>query len=348
MLRATVTCMRLRFQTVALELRTTFTTAHGASDVRENVIVRVEHDGAVGLGEAAGLRYHGESPAGIDAYLGQAAAALEPLEPSEPASVLDRLPSGSLAARAAVDIALHDLWGQRQGQPLWRLFGVRDEQAPLTSFTIGIDAPERIAERARAAAAMPILKLKLGGPGRTDDDDEVTVAAVRAAAPDATIRVDINGGWTREQAARLIPRLDRHRIELVEQPLATDDIEGLRWLRERVGVPIFADESARTADDVTALRGAVDGVVVKLMKCGGLHAARGAVAAARRQGMAVMIGCMIESSVGVTAAAHLAPLCQLADLDGPLLIRNDPFRGLGYDGARLELPDTPGLGVNER
>jgi L-alanine-DL-glutamate epimerase-like enolase superfamily enzyme len=339
--------MRLSWDTATLALRTTFATAHGASDTRENVVVRLEHGGAVGLGEAAGLHYHGESLAGIEACLVQAAAVLRRLALDDLDAVLDRLPPGSAAARAAVDMALHDLWGQARGEPLYRLFGLDPRRAPSTSFTVGLDAPDRMGQRAREAA-MPILKLKVGGPGRRDDDDEAALAAVRAAAPDAAIRIDANAGWSRDRAARLIARLARYGIELVEQPLPVDDIEGLRWLGGRVDVPVFADESARTADDVTRLRGAVDGVVVKLMKCGGLRAARAVIAAARREGMSVMLSCMIESSLAVTAAAHLAPLCDLVDLDGPLLIRDDPFRGLGYDGARLQLPEGPGLGVAER
>jgi len=338
--------MLLRWETVTLRLRTTFRTAHGASDERHNVIVRLEHEGRLGLGEAAGLSYHGESPEGIAASLQQAAHLLQHDTGlfEHPALLLHRLPLTSQAARAAVDVALHDLWAQRRGEPVWRLFGLDGNKVPKTSFTVALDTPEAMARRAsHACIRMPILKLKLGGEGELD---EAMVAAVRAAAPEATIRVDANAGWTREQAAHVIPRLAGNDLELVEQPLAADDIEGLRRLREqRFGVPIFADESVCTARDVEALAGAVDGVVIKLMKCGGLHGAQQAIAAARAHGMQVMIGSMIESSVGATAAAHLSPLCDLADLDGPLLISNDPFRGVGYDGALLLLPDAPGLGV---
>jgi L-alanine-DL-glutamate epimerase-like enolase superfamily enzyme len=250
----------------------------------------------------------------------------------------------SQAALAAVDVALYDLWAQWRREPLWRLFGLDRNKAPKTSFTVALDTPEAMARRAaEACIRMPILKLKLGGEG---ERDEAMVAAVRAAAPEACLRVDANAGWTREQAAGVIPRLAGYDLELVEQPLPADDIEGLRWLREqRFGVPIFADESVCTARDVEALAGAVDGVVIKLMKCGGLRGAQQAIAAARAHGMQVMIGGMIESSVGATAAAHLSPLCDLADLDGPLLIADDPYRGVGYDGAQLQLPDAPGLGV---
>ena len=161
--------------------------------------------------------------------------------------------------------------------------------------------------------------------------------------------MDANAGWTREQAARLIPRLAEFGLEFVEQPLPAGDLDGLRWLRaQNLGLPIFADESVKSARDVAAHAGLVDGVVIKLMKTGGLREAVRAIHTARALGMQVMLGCMVETSVGVTAAAHLAPLCDYADLDGPLLIANDPYAGVRYDGARLVLPDTPGLGVARR
>jgi len=334
--------MKLSWTTETLALRTTFRTAHGASATRRNVMVRLEHEGLVGRGEAAGLAYHGESAAGIDAYLAQAMSRLDG-DPLCPEAMVARLPQGSRAALAALDLALHDLWGQLLGQPLYRLLGLDPAAAPLTSFTIGLDTPPAMAQRA-ADSAMPLLKIKVGG-----DDDEVVLAAVRAAVPGATLRVDANAGWSREQAAALLPRLAAHGLELVEQPLAAGDLEGLRWLRGlQLGVPIYADESVRTARDVVRLAGAVDGVVVKLMKTGGIREALRVIAVARAHEMQVMISCMIESSLGVTAAAHLAPLCDRVDLDGPLLIDDDPFDGVRYQGARLLLPPGPGLGVRRR
>ncbi len=245
----------------------------------------------------------------------------------------------SPAARAAIDIALHDVWGKRLGQPLYRLLGLNPQRAPETSFTIAIDEPEWMAQRARESG-MPIIKIKLGG-----GDDEAIVRAIRAATA-ARLRVDANAGWTREQAAALIPRLAQYDVEFVEQPLPAGDVEGLRWLRARnPGAPIFVDESVKTARDVAAHAGAVDGVVIKLMKSGGIREALRAIAVARALDMRVMMGCMVETSIGVTAAAHIAPLCDYADLDGPLLIANDPYAGLRYESARLALPDAPGLGV---
>ncbi len=321
---------------LTLELRTTFRIAHGASDRRNNVLVRI----AEGVGEGAAVAYHGETQAGIMDYLRQ----LGDLEddPLVLEDLLAALPAGSQAARAGVDIALHDLWGQRLGQPLYRLLGLNPERIPLTSFTIAMDTPEAMAERARASG-LPILKIKIGS-----EEDEAMIAAIRDAT-DARLRLDANAGWNREQAETLLPRLAEYDLELMEQPLPVGDIEGLRQLRARkFGVPIFADESIKTARDVAAHAGAVDGVVIKLMKTGGIREALRAIHTARAHDMQVMLSCMIESSVGVTAAAQLAPQCDYVDLDGPLLVKNDPFEGVRYDGARLILPDRPGIGVIPR
>jgi L-alanine-DL-glutamate epimerase-like enolase superfamily enzyme len=326
--------MQLAWEPITLNLKTTFRIAHGASDQRHNVIVHLED----GIGEAAPVAYHGETQQGVMDYL--AAIDLSGLEDLTGLDdVLARLPPGSQAARAAIDIALHDWWGKRLGQPLYRLFGLNPRRAPQTCFTIAMDEPEAMAQRARESG-LPIIKIKLGSP-----DDEAIVRAIRGATT-ARLRADANAGWTREQAAALIPRLAQYDLEFIEQPLPKGDIEGLRWLRaQRPGVPIFADENIKTARDVAAHAGAVDGVVIKLMKSGGLREAMRAIHTARAHDMQVMIGCMIETSVGVTAAAHLAPLCDYADLDGPLLIANDPYAGVRYEGARLVLPEGAGLGV---
>ncbi len=329
--------LKLHVETITLDLKTTFRIAHGTSDQRHNVIAYLED----GLGEGAGVPYY-ETAAGIVAYL-QKAAPLLGDDPFLIEDILDSLPQGSQAGRAALDIALHDLWGKRLGQPLYRLLGLNPERIPPTSFTIAIDEPVRMAQRARDSG-FAIIKIKLGS-----EDDEAIVAAIRNATQ-AKLRVDANAGWSRPQAARLIPRLVEYGLELVEQPLPAGDIEGLRQLTrslraQKIDVPIFADEGVRTAADVAAHAGAVDGVVVKLMKSGGIREALRAIHTAHALGLSVMISCMVESSIGVTAAAHLAPLCDLTDLDGPLLIRNDPFTGVLYAGDRLSLPDRPGLGV---
>jgi L-alanine-DL-glutamate epimerase-like enolase superfamily enzyme len=329
--------MELRWEPITLDLKTTFRVAHGASDQRHNVLVYLDE----GVGEAAAVPYYGETQRGILEYL-QSVPDLGD-DPFDIDTVLSQRPAGSRAARSAIDQALHDLWGKKLGQPLYKLFGLNPGKLPLTSFTIGIDEPEVMAEQAKAAE-YPIIKIKLGS-----EKDEAIVAAIRNVT-NARLLVDANAGWTRERALQIIPRLADYDLDLVEQPLAVDDVEGYFWLKEKlraqnVDTPIFVDETAKTSHDVVKLAGAVDGVVVKTMKSEGIREALRMIHTARAHDLQIMLGCFVESSVGVTAAAHLAPLCDYADLDGPLLIRNDPYDGLRYDGAKLTLPDGPGLGV---
>ena len=329
--------MKLRWEPITLELKTTFRVAHGASDQRQNVLVYLDD----GVGEAATVPYYGETREGIIEYLRSVPDLGE--NPFDLDEVLVKRPAGSRAARAAIDEALHDLWGKMLGQPLYKLFGLNPDKLPLTSFTIGIDEPEVMAEQVKATN-YPIIKIKLGS-----EKDEAIVAAIREVT-NAKLLVDANAGWTRERALQIIPRLMDYDLEMIEQPLAVDDVEGYFWLKQKlreqnVNIPIFADETAKTSHDVVKLAGAVDGVVVKTMKSEGIREALRMIHTARAHDMQIMLGCFIESSVGVTAAAHLAPLCDYADLDGPLLIKNDPYQGLNYDGAELTLPDGPGLGV---
>jgi L-Ala-D/L-Glu epimerase len=258
-------------------------------------------------------------------------------------AILSKRPAGSRAARSGIDEALHDLWGKKLGQPLYKLFGLDPNHLPLTSFTIGIDEPEIMAEQAKAAG-LPILKIKLGS-----EKDEEILAAIRNVT-DAQLFTDVNAGWNREQALNMIPRLQEYNLELIEQPLAVADVEGYFWLKEKlraqkINIPIFADETVKTSHDVVKLAGAIDGVVVKTMKSEGIREALRMIHTARAHDLKIMLSCMVETSVGVTAAAHLAPLCDYADLDGPLLIKNDPYRGLSYEGAKFMLPNGPGLGV---
>jgi L-alanine-DL-glutamate epimerase-like enolase superfamily enzyme len=336
--------MKLTVSPLTLQLRTPFRVAHGVSDQRRNVLVTLQLDGLTGYGEAAAVPYYGDTQESLSAYL----QSLPPLtgDPDDLETWLAVRPPGPHAAQAALDLALHDLWGKRLGQPLVRLFGLAPAPLPPTSFTISIDTPEEMARAARASA-YPVIKVKLG-----PQDPEAALAAIRRAT-DARLRVDANAGWTPQQALELIPRLEHYDLELVEQPLPVGDVEAYRWLheelrRKNVKLPIYADESVKTAADVARYAGAIDGVVIKLMKTGGLREALRAIHTARAHGLGLMLSCMVESSLGVTAAAHLAPLCDFLDLDGPLLIANDPFEGLQYQGAHLRLPETPGLGVAPR
>lgn len=336
--------MKLSVHPLNLDLKTTFRVSHGASDQRRNALVKIEHDGMVGYGEAAAVFYYGDTQESLSAYLN----GLPPLgnDPFALEAMLNALPEGPHAARAAVDIALHDLWGKLLGQPLYKLFGLTPAPLPQTSFTVGMDAPETMAARVKESN-YPIIKVKLGA-----DEAEACVAAIRKVSA-ARLRVDANAAWSPDQALDLIARLAPYDLELIEQPLASGNAEAYRWLKNEldqrgIRTPIFIDESAQDSRDAARHAGAVDGVVVKLMKTGGLREALRAIHTARAHGMKVMLSCMIESSLGVTAAAHLAPLCDQLDLDGPLLVANDPFDGLRYDGAAPSLPDRPGIGVLPR
>ena len=299
----------------------------------------LEHDG--GYGEAAIVPYLGESSAEILAALTSVASNLdEHLRVGVRGVAVDSITSRG--AQCAVDLAIHDAEGRARGEPLWKILGINAAAPIATSFSIAMGTPDEMARQARAAEAS-ILKLKMGGV-----DDEGCVEAVRGVT-NATLRLDANGGWSREEAARLIPRLARFKIELVEQPLAVADRDGFAWLRaQKVGVPIFADESASTVEDIDALAQSVDGIVIKLRKFGGLRRAHAAIERARSLGLRTMMGCMIESSLAVTAAAHLALRCDIADLDAPLLIRNDPFSGITYRGSAVFLPPGAGIGAVPR
>jgi L-Ala-D/L-Glu epimerase / N-acetyl-D-glutamate racemase len=329
--------MKLHWEPITLDLKTTFRVAHGAFDQRFNVLVYLDD----GVGEAAAVPYYGETQEGIIDYLKSMPDLGD--DPFDMDSVLARRPAGSRAARSAIDEALHDLWGKKLGQPLYKLFGLNPNNLPLTSFTIGMDESDVMAEQAKDSK-YPIIKVKLGS-----DQDEVIVSSIRKAT-NAKLRADANAGWSREEALHIIPRLVEYDLEFIEQPLAVDDVEGYFWLKEKlraqkINIPIFADETAKTSHDIAKLAGAIDGVVVKTMKSEGIREALRMIHTARAHDMQIMLSCMIESSVGATAAAHLAPLCDYVDLDGPLLIKNDPYRGLKYDGAKMTLPDGPGLGL---
>ena len=335
----------IQTEILTLHLRTPFRIAHGVSTTRQSVIVHLP-DGA--LGEAALAPYYGVTPEHVVAYLADPrveAALGDDLLLRE--DILDRLPPGPAPARAALDIALHDLAGKRLGAPLYRLWGLNPARAPLSSYTIAIEADEAaLRQKLREAAHFPVLKLKLGSGSL--DVDEAAVRTARAELPNAQLCVDANAGWSVSEAAAVIPRLAAYGLLFVEQPLARDNLDGWRELRRRLPAgmpPLIADESAHTSRDLPPLAGAADGINIKLAKAGGLREAWRMIQLARALDLRVMIGCMVESAVGVTAAAHLAPLVDYADLDGNLLVSNDPYRGAQMQAGVLTLPDSPGLGV---
>jgi L-alanine-DL-glutamate epimerase-like enolase superfamily enzyme len=337
--------LSLSFDILDLQTRHPFTIARGSTTAYRVVRVRLrDTDGVEGWGEAAPSRYYGETAETVAAALARLAPAL-PADPSDlegADAALLRAAPGDAAARVAVSAALHDLAGKRLGAPLWRLWGLDPARAPLSSFTIGLDTPERVQAKVREAAPYPILKIKVGTP-----DDAAVLRAVREVT-DKPLRVDANAGWTVSEALARLPLLEEMRVELIEQPVAPDDLEGLAAVHRASRIPIVADEACRTAADIPRLAGAVDGINIKLAKCGSLREALRMVEVARAHGLSVMVGCMIETSLGITAAAHLTPLLDLADLDGAALLVKDPFAGATIDGGRIVLPTGPGLGVTER
>lgn len=308
----------------------------------EHRLVRLEHEGVVGWGEAAPSRRYGETAGTVQAALEE----LLPLVGDDPYALeaIDRRMGSMLwenaSAKAAISMALHDLLGRRHSLPLYRWLGLDLARVPPTSFTIGIDEPEAMREKVRAAERYPILKIKMGF------DRDVEVLETIRAATDKPIRVDANEGWSRAGALARLPALEELGVELLEQPVPAADMEGLAAVAAATAIPVVADESCRTSADLAGLQGVVDVVNVKLAKCGGIREAVRLMTAARALHFGVFLGCMVESSLGIAAAAHLAPLADSVDLDGHLLLARDPFTGLRFEEGRvLPDPDAPGLGV---
>ncbi len=314
-----------------------------SSEYRDTLYVAYTRDGITGHGEGAPIVRYKE-----DAQSARKAAesvrdlllAADPLQFSKVMAEVFRRVDGEWAGKAAIDIALMDWVGQKLGIPLYTYFGLDPKDTPLTTFSIGIDTPEITRQKTREAAEYPILKVKVGL-----STDEPTIEAVRSVTK-KPLRVDANEGWKdKEEAVRKINWLEKQGVEFIEQPMPADMIEETRWVRSRVHIPVIADEACRHASDIPKLRDAFDGVNVKLDKAGGVLAAYRMIEVAKAMGMKTMLGCMVSSSVSVTAAAHLSPLVDYADLDGNLLIANDPFRGVRVEKGKLILPNRPGLGL---
>jgi L-alanine-DL-glutamate epimerase-like enolase superfamily enzyme len=330
-----------------LTLRTThpFVIARGGQSDHRTVWVRLtDAEGNEGWGEAAPSKYYGETAESVLAALQVYGSMLpdDPFQLEEAERRWENKLRGNAAARAALSAALHDLVGKRLDVPLFRMWGLDPCAAPPSTFTIGLDTPERIGAKVQEAAQYPILKVKLG----TDRDLEI-LRAIRQAT-DKEIRVDANCGWTVKRALRMLPVLDEFGVTVLEQPLVPHDLDGLAAVTAQADIPVIADESCLTAVDIPPLVGKVDGINIKLAKCGGLREALRMIAVARAHGLMVMVGCMIESSLGITAAAHFTPLVDIVDLDGAALLADDPFTGATIEQGQVRLPSGPGLGVSRR
>jgi L-alanine-DL-glutamate epimerase-like enolase superfamily enzyme len=337
--------MKLTWETFTIRAKHPFRISRSVKQDVERVWVQIVDEGLEGWGEADPLAYYGETA-------GTVVAALERMRPViEAAADPDRLETiekdlkaaigHNGSARAAVSAALHDLAGKRAGLPLWKLWGLDPAQAPDSSFTIGIDEPEVLRRKVAEASDFSILKVKLG----TDRDEEILSTIRDAAAPETVIRVDANAAWSAREAVERVAMLAEYGVEFVEQPLHPADREGYRFLHGRSALPIVADESCVDSADVPRLVGLVDGINIKLSKCGGPREALRMIHTARSCGLSVMMGCMLESSLGIAPAAHIASLLDYADLDGAALLAEDPFTGPGLHGAEIQVGEEPGLGV---
>ena len=337
--------LRLEAEVLSLRTRHPFIIARGGQSEYRTVWVRLrDADGVEGWGEAAPNRYYGETPETVLAALDVYGTVLpqDPFDLDEAERRWEATLRGNPSARAALSAALHDLVGKRLGVPVHRLWGLDPARAPRSTFTIGLDTPEKMQAKVVEAAEYPILKVKLG----TDRDEEI-LRALREAT-DRELRVDANCGWSVKQALRMLPVLDHYGVTVLEQPLDPRDLDGLAQVSAAAEIPVIADESCLVARDIPPLAGRVDGINIKLAKCGSLREAIRMIAVARAHGMLVMVGCMIESSIAITAAAHFTPLVDVVDLDGAALLAQDPFTGASIAGGQVRLPAGPGLGLARR
>jgi L-alanine-DL-glutamate epimerase-like enolase superfamily enzyme len=329
--------MRLTLSETVMPLSHAFAIARGSRTHARTVISRLEHESIVGLGEASPVERYNESVESVRAWFAE-----HPIRAEDPFSIEELLAGVPRAARCALDLSIHDWIGKRFDVPLWRYLGLDPARAPSTSYTIGIADTGEMLAKLEAARGYDIIKVKLG-LGR-----DIEIIEAMRSRYSGTLRIDANEGWTPEESVKLLNEMKRFDIELCEQPIPAGSPERLRWIRERISIPLVADEDAKDARDVALLKGCVDGVNVKLVKTGGIRGALEMIHAARALGLRIMLGCMLESSLLATAAAHVAPLVDWVDVDAPLLLAEDPFVGLTYNGGKMILPDGPGLGVVER
>ncbi len=333
---------RLSWEAITLKFHNPFQLSTGVSTTRRAYWIRLADD--EGWGEGTIPPYYNVKDDDMKSFWDTASQREIPFpdDPSEITSWIGQ--DGPAPARAALDLALHDRIGKKFNLPLYQLFGLPKPAPVPTAFTISISSLEEMAQMAADRPQYPIIKLKLGS-----DDDIGRVAAVRNARPDVKLYVDANAGWSPDEAVKLVAALAPYHLEMIEQPVPGSDIEGLGYVQEHTDIPIVADESVQSIEDIDALaKAGVQGINLKLMKLGGLAPTLQILRRGKELGLKIMLGCMAETSLGVTAMAHLTALADWIDLDAPLLISNDPFEGITYDKVQILLPDRPGIGVNKK
>ncbi|TLD40605.1 MAG: Muconate cycloisomerase [Candidatus Jettenia ecosi] len=338
--------MNLSYRPLSLKLRHTFKIARETRSIQDNIVVGLkDEDGVSGLGEAAPTSFFGESISSVASVCNESTDVLKNADPFQmeyiTRSLANKFP-GNSAARAAIDIALHDIVGKKLKIPLYKLLGLNRTGEKATSFTIGIDTLEKMCEKVDEVKDFSVLKIKVG------IKNDIEILKELRKITKAIFRVDANTGWTVDEAIKKLNIMEELGVELVEQPFPVGNIMFLREIRGRVKIPVFADEDVKNAGDIPAISGVVDGINIKLMKCGGIREALRMIHTARAHNLKVMIGCNIESSLSITAAAHLMSLADYVDLDGNLLITNDPYLGVTADKGKLLLPEGNGLGVVKR
>jgi len=334
--------MKLRFRPYDLQLNHVFTIANSSRTTTPVMLTEIEYDGLIGYGEASMPPYLGESQKTAAEFLSKVdlSSFSDPFELEDIIAYIDSLAIGNHAAKASVDIALHDLVGKIVQQPWHKLWGLNRTKTPNTSFTIGIDTPEVVKEKVREADIYKILKVKLGR-----ENDKEMIRTIRSVT-DKPICVDVNQGWKDKQMALdMIQWLATQGVVFVEQPMSKLAVDDIAWLTQNSPLPIIGDEAVQTISDVAAASKIYTGINIKLMKCGGMRNAWKMANMAKALGMKVMIGCMTETSCAISAAAQLSPLADWADLDGNLLIGNDIFEGTKVVDGKITLSDLPGIGI---
>ena len=337
--------MKLRFVPYELKLKHVFTLATSSRTTTPVVLTEIEYNGKKGFGEASMPPYLGESHETVMKFLSQVNLSQfkDPFLIEDIVSYLDGISPGNYAAKASVDIALHDLVGKLVGKPWFRLWGLDPEKTPFTSFTIGIDTPEVVRQKVAEAEPYKILKVKLGL-----GNDKEMIETIRSVS-DKPICADVNQGWKdRNYALEMANWLKEKNVVFLEQPMPKNMTDDIAWLTQNAPLPVVADEALQTIDDLLALKGVYSAINIKLMKCGGMNAAYKMAQMANEMGMKIMIGCMTETSCAISAAAQLSPLANWADLDGNLLISNDCYDGVTITGGKVTLNERPGIGITEK